>query len=84
MNTLHVVDSATAAPSRRSLLRIIALESFCELLKTIRLPAYLLPTLLFPAMFFFLQARLAFQQKDKKQLRKSASSSSILKIKNSR
>lgn len=54
MNTLQAIDSNSASVPRPSLLRIVALESFYELLKTVRMPAYLLPTLLFPAMFYLL------------------------------
>jgi ABC-2 type transport system permease protein len=38
----------------RSLARIYALESRYELLKLIRLPVYLVPTLIFPMMFYLL------------------------------
>lgn len=39
---------------RRSLPRILALEARCELLKMVRLPAYALPTLCFPLVFYLL------------------------------
>ena len=58
MNThstaLQAVDTDLSRRRRPSLLRIVALESLYELLKTVRMPAYLLPTLLFPAMFYLL------------------------------
>lgn len=56
MTSLQAVDTSDAQPTiaRPRLLRIIALESLYELLKTLRMPAYLLPTLLFPAMFYIL------------------------------
>ena len=45
--------SAQALAPRRSLARIVALEARCELLKMVRLPAYALPTLCFPLVFYF-------------------------------
>lgn len=54
MSTLQAVEPTTPPTTRPRLLRIIALESLYELKKTVRLPAYLLPTLLFPAMFYVL------------------------------
>jgi ABC-2 type transport system permease protein len=39
-------------PARRSLLRIWLEESRCEILKAVRMPAYSLPTLAFPAVFY--------------------------------
>jgi ABC-2 type transport system permease protein len=46
--------SAQALAPRRSLARIVALEARYELLKMVRLPAYALPTLCFPLMFYLL------------------------------
>ncbi|HEX2224434.1 MAG TPA: ABC transporter permease [Thermoanaerobaculia bacterium] len=46
--------SAQALAPRRSLARILALEARCELLKLVRLPAYALPTLGFPLVFYLL------------------------------
>jgi ABC-2 type transport system permease protein len=43
-----------AAPARRSLWRIYRLEIGYELLKNLRLPAFAVPTLTFPAMFYLL------------------------------
>lgn len=50
---------AAAAPTRRSrrhLLRIYRLEAWYELVKMVRLPAYSLPTLAFPVLFYILFA----------------------------
>jgi ABC-2 type transport system permease protein len=44
--------NAQALAPRRSLSRILALEARCELLKMVRLPAYALPTLCFPLVFY--------------------------------
>lgn len=46
--------SAQALAPRRNLARILALEARCELMKLVRLPAYTLPTLGFPLMFYLL------------------------------
>jgi ABC-2 type transport system permease protein len=46
--------SAQALAPRRNLARILALEARCELLKLVRLPAYALPTLGFPLVFYVL------------------------------
>ncbi len=46
--------SAQALAPRRNLGRILALEARCELLKMVRLPAYALPTLCFPLVFYLL------------------------------
>lgn len=46
--------SAQALAPRRNLARIVALEARCELMKLVRLPAYTLPTLGFPLMFYLL------------------------------
>lgn len=43
---------AAAAPARRSLLRLYGKETRYELLKMIRMPAYALPTLAFPIVFY--------------------------------
>jgi ABC-2 type transport system permease protein len=45
---------AAAHPSRVAPGRILWLETRNELLKALRMPAYLLPTLLFPSMFYLL------------------------------
>jgi ABC-2 type transport system permease protein len=45
---------AGSDPARRSLLGIWLEESRCEILKAVRMPAYSLPTLAFPAMFYLL------------------------------
>lgn len=50
MNGMNV----QTAPLKRSLTRIYALEARYELLKLLRLPAYVLPTLAFPTMFYLL------------------------------
>lgn len=47
------MNAETLTPAR-SLGRIFALESKYELLKLLRLPAYVLPTLAFPMMFYLL------------------------------
>lgn len=47
------MSAATLTPSR-SLGRIYALEAKCEVLKLLRLPAYMLPMLAFPMMFYLL------------------------------
>lgn len=41
-------------PARRSLLRIWLEESRCEIWKAVRMPAYSLPTLAFPAVFYLM------------------------------
>jgi ABC-2 type transport system permease protein len=46
--------TANAIPGRRSLARIYALESKYEFLKLLRMPAYVLPTLTFPLVFYLL------------------------------
>jgi ABC-2 type transport system permease protein len=50
------IDGSTTAaaddPARRSLLRIWLEESRCEILKAVRMPAYTLPMLAFPAVFY--------------------------------
>lgn len=51
--TRHVAPEAPSA-GRRSLLRIYALEAKCELLKVVRMPAFAIPTLAFPVMFYLL------------------------------
>ena len=47
-------DAGTASPRPRNLARIYALETKYELLKQLRLPAYSLPTIAFPALFYAL------------------------------
>lgn len=50
---MHRDDLADGSdPARRSLVRIWLEESRCEILKAIRMPAYSLPTLAFPAVFY--------------------------------
>ena len=44
----------TASTSQRSLARIYYLETKFELLKLLRMPAYLIPTLAFPVLFYVL------------------------------
>lgn len=41
-----------SVPARRSLARIYLVEARYELLKLVRLPAYAIPTILFPAVFY--------------------------------
>jgi ABC-2 type transport system permease protein len=47
----HPISVPVRAP-RRSLARIFALETRCELLKLLRLPGYTLPTIGFPLVFY--------------------------------
>ncbi len=54
MTTAEAVTTVTPQRTTRNLPRIYALESFYELLKVVRLPTFILPTLLFPAMFYLL------------------------------
>ncbi|MBZ0111947.1 MAG: ABC transporter permease [Thermoanaerobaculia bacterium] len=46
--------SMAATPTRRSLLRIYWLEGKFELFKLVRMPAYIVPTIAFPVMFYIL------------------------------
>jgi ABC-2 type transport system permease protein len=50
--TQSLTHSAVEPPAWRRSARLFALEARAELLKTWRLPAYTLPTLLFPAAFY--------------------------------
>ncbi len=52
--TLDTAGRARARERARSLPRIYALETKYELLKQLRLPAYSLPTIAFPALFYTL------------------------------
>jgi ABC-2 type transport system permease protein len=52
MATHEAVLDAMPAPKRRSLLRIHWLEAKAELLKTLRMPGYIIPTLAFPLIFY--------------------------------
>ncbi|HEX4962777.1 MAG TPA: ABC transporter permease [Thermoanaerobaculia bacterium] len=52
--TIPVMTTAAAGESRRSLPRIFFLESKYEFLKLLRLPAYVVPTLSFPLVFYML------------------------------
>jgi ABC-2 type transport system permease protein len=50
-----MMDSPNAPPaSRRSWVRIYALESWYEWVKQVRLPAYCLPTIAFPLVFYLI------------------------------
>jgi ABC-2 type transport system permease protein len=56
MNVLAVTAAAARPPAMtwRRRLRVLALESRCELVKLVREPAFALPTLGFPALFYLL------------------------------
>ncbi|MFY9826493.1 MAG: ABC transporter permease [Thermoanaerobaculia bacterium] len=55
MTATRTAMTRTAIPAgRRSLLRIFALESRYEFMKLLRMPAYVLPTLIFPLVFYML------------------------------
>jgi ABC-2 type transport system permease protein len=49
-----MVSPVSPRPARRSLARIYALESLYEILKLSRVPMYVVPTLVFPMMFYVL------------------------------
>lgn len=51
--TAHTLSHATPLP-QRSLWRILGLEARYELLKLLRLPAFVIPTFAFPVMFYLL------------------------------
>ncbi|MPY86894.1 MAG: ABC transporter permease [Luteitalea sp.] len=52
MTRTSVLATSALARPRRSRLAICALEAWYEFVKTLRLPAYTIPTLSFPAMFY--------------------------------
>jgi len=54
MNTATAATAAAIPSGRRSVARILALESKYEFLKLLRMPAYVIPTLAFPLVFYML------------------------------
>jgi ABC-2 type transport system permease protein len=54
MSTTTMTPTMTIQPGRRSLARIFTLEARYEFLKLLRLPAYTVPTLTFPLVFYML------------------------------
>jgi ABC-2 type transport system permease protein len=52
--TLNPAAAAPVRPARRSLWRIYRLEAWYELLKVLRMPAFAIPTIAFPVMFYLL------------------------------
>ncbi len=54
MTVLEAAPDRASARPNRSLLRIYALEAKYEFLKVLRLPAYSIPTLAFPTLFYLM------------------------------
>ncbi|HEX7001882.1 MAG TPA: ABC transporter permease [Trueperaceae bacterium] len=54
MTSVTVPTTATAAPPRRNLLKLLASETKFEFLKLLRLPVYSVATLAFPLMFYLI------------------------------
>jgi ABC-2 type transport system permease protein len=52
MNAPAISTSIGSRERRRSLPRIYALEAWCEWLKVVRLPAYVVPMVMFPVVFY--------------------------------